>query len=225
MMNVSNDRFSRRLPVVLLLVLAAGCESAYYGAWEKVGVHKRDIFVDRVEDAMSSQEDAKDEFQNALERFSSVVAVEPSALKSTYDSLNDAYEASEAQAEDVVERIDAVEDVSSALFAEWRAEIDQISNRKLRDGSAEQLRNSELQYAELIEAMHRAEASMEPVLTTMRDHVLFLKHNLNAQAIASLQGELTSIESDVAVLVSNMEASIAEAQDFLSEMKLLDEAA
>ena len=34
-----------------------GCQSAYYAAWEKVGVEKRDILVDRVENAKDSQEE------------------------------------------------------------------------------------------------------------------------------------------------------------------------
>lgn len=33
---------------VAMLALS-GCQSAYYAAWEKVGVEKRDILVDRVE--------------------------------------------------------------------------------------------------------------------------------------------------------------------------------
>ena len=66
--------FSTRLGFCLAgILLLTGCESAYYGAWEKVGVHKRDILVDRVEDAAEAQEDAKEEFKSALEKFSSVV--------------------------------------------------------------------------------------------------------------------------------------------------------
>lgn len=210
--------------LVLALFALAGCESAYYGAWEQVGVHKRDILVDRVEDAMESQDDAKEEFQSALERFSSVVEVEPSALKSKYEELNDAFEDAESRAEDVSERIDAVEDVSEDLFDEWREEISEISNSRLRNNSAGQLQASERRYEDLIDAMRRAEDSMQPVLTSMRDHVLYLKHNLNAQAIASLQGELASIESDVADLVRDIETSINEVQRFIDEMSLLDPA-
>jgi hypothetical protein len=66
--------------------------------------------------------------------------------------------------------------------------------------------------------MQRAEAKIEPVLAVFRDQVLFLKHNLNAQAIASLQQELVTVETDVAALVRDMEASIAEADAFLKTM-------
>lgn len=52
------------------------------------------------------------------------------------------------------------------------------------------------------------------------DQVLFLKHNLNARAIASLKGNVASIESDIAVLIREMEASIREANRFIDAMNV-----
>jgi hypothetical protein len=207
--------------LLLLTLLLGACESAYYSAMEQVGVHKRDILVDRVEDAAEAQEDAKAEFESALELFSAVVDVPPSDLKDTYESLADAFEDSQERAEAVSERIDAVESVSDALFEEWAEEIEVISNARLRSSSKSQLEASKRQYAELIRAMRRAEGKMAPVLTAFQDQVLFLKHNLNAQAIASLQGELETIQTDVAVLIRDMEASIAKSQAFIEDMQLL----
>ena len=68
-------------------------------------------------------------------------------------------------------------------------------------------------------AMHRAEAKIEPVLTPLRDQVLFLKHNLNAQAIASLQSELGRVEGDVSALIREMEAAIREADAFIVRLE------
>ncbi len=204
---------------LLALLMLSGCESTYYSAMETVGVHKREILVDRVEDAMESQEDAKSEFENAFEQFSSVVNVPPSELQDTYESLNEAFEDSEAKAEEVSDRIDAVESVSEALFEEWSEEIDLIKDSGLRASSARQLKSSTQQTNELIRAMRRAEARMEPVLNTFRDYVLYLKHNLNAQAVASLKGELAGVEADVSSLIADMEASISKAKAFVSEME------
>jgi len=67
--------------------------------------------------------------------------------------------------------------------------------------------------------MRSAEARMEPVLRAFQDQVLFLKHNLNARAIDSLQGELGSIETDVAQLIREMERSIAESDAFISSLQ------
>ena len=75
-----------------------------------------------------------------------------------------------------------------------------------------------IQYEQLIRAMKRAEKKMDTVFAAFKNQVLFLKHNLNARATASLQNALTTIESDVAMLVGEMEASIREADTFISAM-------
>ena len=67
--------------------------------------------------------------------------------------------------------------------------------------------------------MKKASSSMDPVLTAFKDRVLFLKHNLNAQAIASLSKTVVAIQGDVSKLIDAMQASIAEADEFLGAMK------
>ena len=67
--------------------------------------------------------------------------------------------------------------------------------------------------------MKRAESKIQPVLSVFNDLVLYLKHNLNAQAIAALQGELVGLEENVDRLVREMEASIREADQFISKLQ------
>lgn len=196
-----------------------GCQSAYYGTLEKVGIHKRDIMVDRVEDARDAQEEAKEQFQSALEQFTSVVEVKGGDLEKKYNRLNDIYEECEAKAERVHDRIDKVEDVSEALFDEWEEELELYSSPSLRADSRRKLDQTKRDYNSLIRAMKRAEKKINPVLVAFRDQVLYLKHNLNAQAISSLKNELVAIEDDVAGLVSEMEASIREAEQFIEALR------
>ena len=70
----------------------------------------------------------------------------------------------------------------------------------------------------MIAAMRRAEAKVAPVLRVLHDQVLFLKHNLNAAALSSLQGEQARVEADVAALVAEMNKAIAESQAFIDKM-------
>ncbi len=207
------------LLVLLLGLLSAGCSSVYYSAMEKVGIHKRDIMVDRVEEMRDSQQDTKEQFASALDRFKSVLSVDGGDLEDKYSQLNDELKRSEAQAEEVRERIAAVEDVSEALFDEWQGELALYNSASLRRSSEQKLKQTRSHYSKLIGAMKRAEAKIDPVLNPMRDQVLFLKHNLNAQAIASLKSELGSIEADVSRLIKEMEASIKEADGFISALQ------
>ena len=200
-----------------LLLFVIACSQAYYGALEKVGIHKRDIMVDRVQDAKQSQEDAKEQFQSALEEFSLVANFQGGDLEDTYKKLNKELEKSEARADEVVARIDSVEDVSIALFKEWEQELGQYESQKLRKQSEQQLKDTKARYQQLMAAMRLAESRIEPVLRPFRDQVLFLKHNLNAKAIASLRGELIQVESDTSKLINELEISIAEADRFIQE--------
>ena len=210
----------KRLLVTLLpLVILIGCSSAYYGAMEKIGIHKRDILVDRVEEARDSQMETKEQFSSALEQFKSVLAFDGGELENKYNQLKDVLEESEDRAEEVRDRVAAVENVAEALFDEWEDELGQYSSASMRRSSESQLKKTRNQYYKLISAMKKAEAKIDPVLNPLRDQVLFLKHNLNARAISSLQAELGNIETDVSRLIREMEASIKEADQFIGTLK------
>ena len=204
--------------IAVFVFLILGCESAYYGTMEKLGYHKRDLMVERVESARDGQEEAKEQFESALDKFSSVLQFDGGDLEDKYDQLKTEYDKSEARAKTVRDRIDAVEDVAEDLFDEWEAELQQYKSDSLRHSSARKLKQTQRQYDQLIGAMKRAEKKMDPVLTAFHDQVLFLKHNLNARAIASLQTELVSVEAEVNSLIRDMEASINEANAFINTM-------
>lgn len=208
------------LPLVCLMALLSlqGCETAYYGAMEKVGVHKRDIMSDRIVKARDAQEEAKQEFRSALERFSTELGFEGGDLEDKYNTLNDAFESSEERAQAVSDRIDALESVAEALFDEWSDELSQYTNDRLRRDSQARLKETEQRYKRMLSAMHRAEKRMTPVLNTFRDQVLYLKHNLNARAIASLKSEFSSLEKDITLLIKEMEISISQADEFVEAL-------
>lgn len=209
-----------RWPVAFLVVMAlAGCNSLYYGAMEKVGIHKREIMVDRVKSARDSQDEAKEQFLTAVEQFRSVVNFQGGNLEREYNRLNATLQKSEAKAAEVRDRIGAVEDVSEALFSEWRGEIKQYSSDSLRQSSQRKYDLTRKKYSELIAAMKKAEARLEPALTPLRDQVLFMKHNLNAKAIAGLSSEMANVQANVDTLVRDMERAIAQADAFIVELQ------
>lgn len=126
---------------------------------------------------------------------------------------------SEEKADELHKRIEAIEEVSDALFNEWEEELAQYSSERLRRSSAQQLDATRERYQQLIGAMRRAESKIEPVLQPLRDQVLYLKHNLNARAIAALQQDLSSIRSDVSSLIQELEEAVAEADRFITSME------
>ena len=208
--------------LALLLVSAsmlAGCQSAYYAAAEKVGYAKRDILVSRVESARDAQVDAKGEIADALTEFRKVVNFEGGELDARYESLAAQLDDSEDAANEVHKRVRDVEDVAEVLFNEWREELAQYSSAELRAKSEQQLRQTRARYDQMIGAMKRAEGRLEPALRPLRDQVLYLKHNLNAQAVAGIKGEVVQVDLQVSQLVAEIDRATAEADRFIAGLE------
>ena len=156
------------MPLLFAALLLSACSTAYYSAMEKVGVHKRDILVDRVEGARDAQQDAQEEFKSALEQFASVVALRETDLKVAYDKLNDEYLDCKEASENVSNRIDKVEKVSEDLFEEWEEELDLYENQTYRANSKRQLRETKSRYRDMLSSMRAAERSMAPSCKPLR---------------------------------------------------------
>jgi hypothetical protein len=210
-------RFS--LLLLSCTLLFSGCSSVYYGAMEKVGIPKRKILVDRVGAAREAQQEAKAQFSSALAQFLAVTKVPATELQATYEKLDGEFKRSESRAQEVRNRIAAIDDVAHALFAEWSDELAQYKSAALRGQSERQLAATRSRYAALMRVMEQAAAGMNPVIDAFRDQVLFLKHNLNAQAVSALSGSTRELQQDIARLVADMEKSIREADAFIASMQ------
>ena len=208
----------RTITLTCLLLLSA-CESTYYDAMEQIGIHKRDILIDRIEEAQEAQEEGQEQFKDALEQFKAVVNFDGGKLEDTYNLLNEEYEDSVSAAEKITDRINSVESVAEALFDEWESELLEYSNTNLRRDSERQLKSTRRKYKRLITSMRDAEQTIDPVLTSLKDNVLYLKHNLNARAISSLKGELGNVNRDITTLIDAMQDAINESNAFIEEMR------
>ncbi len=210
---------TRRLLLASLVFALAGCASANYAFWNKFGYEKRDILVSRVESAKTDQEKAKEQFKTTLQRFQELTGYQGGDLEAKYKKLSSEYDACKSRADDVSSRIKSVDAVASDMFKEWKQELSEYKDPKLKAASEQKLSDAQTRYATLIDLMRKSEAKMQPVLQAFHDQVLFLKHNLNAQAVASLQTTAAGIETDVQALIKDMEASINEANSFIAQMK------
>ena len=206
-----------------LFLPAGGCATTrkgYYNAWEKMGYAKRERLVDNVKEARQEQVEAKQQFTSALEQFKSVVNFQGGNLEKVYNKLDREYQRSEKQAGEVREKITGVKRVAGALFSEWQGEIREIKDDPTLQAQSRKLFDqTKSNYDEMIQRMDGAAATMDPVLQKFKNRVLFLKHNLNAQAIASLKGTEVELGGDIDRLIQEMQASIEEADQFIAGLE------
>jgi predicted nucleic acid-binding Zn-ribbon protein len=198
------------------LLFSTGCRSIYNATMENVfGYEKRELFKKSVTNLQEDQQDAQEEFKDALTRLQELYGFKGGDLEAVYQKVKTAYERCESDAQAVSSRIETMEDLAADMFREWEKEIAQYSNPTLAANSRDQMRATKERYAQLSKTVRSAEAAMQPVLTQLKDNVLFLKHNLNAAAIGSLQGEATNIQKQILQLLSRMNTSIAESDRFI----------
>jgi paraquat-inducible protein B len=205
--------------VIVTVISLTGCQTAYYATWEKLGKEKRHLLRDNIQKTSKEQEEASEQFKDVLTQIKEIYGFDGGELEDAYNNLKSGYEDSETRAEDVRDRIKKVERIASDLFAEWEQEIEEISNPDFRSKSRERLSETRRRYSRLHQAMVTAEQRMDPVLQQVKDYVLYLKHNLNAQAIGSLRREVEDIEDDVDALIRDMNKSIQEAESFLKDFE------
>ena len=212
-----------RLALTAMLLLIplgfSSCDTVYMATMDKMGYAKRDILSSRVKSARDAQEEAKKDIQSTLDQFGKVVAYQGGDLETTYKKLSSELQSSEDSAETVRTRIENVESVADALFSEWTTELGQYSSADLRRKSEAKLIQTRTRYNSMLAAMKRAEQRIDPVLKPLRDQVLYLKHNLNARALAAIKGELVKVDAQVDQLVKDMNRSIAEADRFIQSME------
>ena len=205
--------------LLLALLVTTSCSSVYYKTYEAFGVYKRDLLKKRVAAARDEQQEASTEFKDALTRLKEITQFDGGKLEDRYRQLQADYDSCAKRCEAVHKRIRDFESVAADLFAEWEKELKQITTESLRANSENQLKATRSRYDEMLTALKKAEATMPPVLTKFHDYVLALKHTLNADAVASLQGASASIQSEITKLISDMNTSIASADEFLKGLK------
>ncbi len=183
-----------------------------------IGIEDLDKTAQTLSNTKEAQEASQEEFQTALERLSTLINFDGGELQAVYEQLNDDYESSKAAAEEVSDNINAVEQVANDLFDEWRSELYEYQNANMRRQSERTLKDTERQFTRLLVSMRRSEAKMQPVLASLQDNVLYLKHNLNARAIAAIKGEFGNLKRDIQRLIKDMNQSIADSNKFIEQM-------
>ena len=211
----------KKLIFCLLLpsLVLVGCRSVYYSTMETFGKQKRDLLQTKVQQVRNEQDAAAQQLKDALTQLQELYGTEGTELEKAYKRLQSEYESSVSKAEALRDRIKQMDRVARDLFAEWEKEAASIQTASLRQASEAQLRDTQSRYQTLYTTTTRAEKSMEPVLVKFKDYVLYLKHNLNAQALGTLQGEATRIQTDINRLIADMNASIKQADDFIKATK------
>jgi len=214
-----NLQIARIVAFCVWLAILSGCASVQYSALEKVGIHKRDILVDRVEDARDAQSETREQLVSAYDELSGLIGHDGGELEEKYNRLSKKVERSQDSIEEMDDCLSAIDRVSEDLFDEWETELDLYSSATLRKDQEQKLALARNRFTTMRQRMQNARDRVDPVVAVLNDNVLFLKHSLNAQALAALRGQATQLESQVDALIRDMQVAIDEADEFIGRMR------
>lgn len=213
--------------LIALTVLFAACENpvkraarnAGYAAYEMVGVQKRDLLKKRINETRDDQKEAGEQFADALEKLQKMYNLKGGKLESQYNRAKSSYDTSKEKVGELKSSRQKMETVAGDLFREWENEIGEIKTAEFKEKSRAKLESTRAKFNEFNRGLAASEAKMDPVLERLNDHMLYLKHNLNAQSVAQLKTENNRIENDIKNLIQNMNQSIREADSFIKSIE------
>lgn len=214
-----------KFPWILILVFTTSCMSTVnkavrdtkYSALEMFGLQKRDLLKKEVKNARDEQKEANEQYKDALDKLKKLYKIENGKFDSAYEKLSDSYEDAKKQSAEVSSSIQKVETIAGDLFLEWEGEIKEISTPELKVRSVQSLNQTKKKYSEMIQVLKAAEKQIPPVLEKLHDHVLYIKHKLNAVAIGALQGESGRIQMQIEKLMADMDRAVKAADQFIKE--------
>lgn len=206
--------------VGLIALALGGCRSTvYYDVMEAFGQEKRDLLKSELRAMVGDQEEAEEAFQDALTRVKALTGFDGGQLEKEYDRLKSAHESARSSADDIDSRTEEIHGIANDMFEEWREEIAQMKTPTLRGQSQRKLETTRAKYVTLRETLLESRSKMDPALALLNDHVLYLKHNLNAAALGDLGRAMREIEYSIDELQVHIQASISEAQGFLETIQ------
>lgn len=196
-----------------------GCQTAYYKTWELLGKEKRELLQGKFSDAKEDQEDIKEEFSSVLEKIRHYYPLKNSNLSKVYDSLNDSYNDALSKREDFSSRIESIKQIGDDLFSEWLMEAKQIGNANYRAKSLSKRSSTKKAFNSTVKVLDQSLQRLDRSLDKIKDNVLFLKHNLNAQAVGSLSLELKQIEEQITLLIGQLDKSSKASDAFIKKLE------
>jgi len=135
--------------------------------------------------------------------------------KEAYAEFVDIIELSEEHAEKLRESVEDKKSAAEPVFERWEADLEEIADPKMRARSRKRLDETRNLYSEIVVAAEPALAAYEKFNRDLRDHALFLKHDLNPAALEDLKVFVSSLTGRAKELNHGFESCMTTTRAYL----------
>jgi chromosome segregation ATPase len=184
---------------------------------ETVGYEKREMLVDRLQEARTDQVEAKQQLQTALYTLTRLGSAPATEMPDLRDDLDKQVGDAENELEDLRSSIAAVESVSGSMFDEWEEELAKYDSDELRNRSKAELQESRKEYSTLITQLKQTEQKLTQLIPPLQDQVLYLEHAVNAGDRVEKPEGLDDVREQISTAIEDLETSIDRTNRFIEE--------
>ncbi|MFN0009629.1 MAG: DUF2959 family protein [Planctomycetota bacterium] len=193
-----------------------------------VGTTEKAASVQRVDDLLahveSVQVDAvvsKEMTHGALDQLDAICS--PSFAgdaKESYAQLLDRIESSEKQARQLRASIEPMRLSAESVFRQWTADLEAFGSTRMRQRSQMRLDETQARYRTVQATAQSALISYDAFNGDLRDHALFLSHDMNVSAVTELAGDLKLMRDVLIELDARLDACASAARAYVESAAL-----
>ena len=187
-----------KLGVLALLVICSV-------ALGQAGSKESQKFLSASENSRESLSDARSQLQSTLNYYNSLILAEADNPQSAYKAFTKALDRTEKIAAKTRDQVEKMQSQADKVFNEWQEELEGYQSDSMRQLGAERLKVSKQRYEQMIGRMGEAGEAYDPLISSLRDQVLFMGRDLSAEAL----GTLTPMADEVNRMAEDLYARIA----------------
>ena len=183
------------------------------------GVKQTEKLVSKANDTVGSIRAAKQQIKDTLVAYNLLVGNKVEDPKKTYKDLQKGIENTDKKVADVDQKVAAMQKEADLLFADWASNLASISSEELRKRSEERLNETRERYNGILAAGDKAGKVFNPFIASLKDQVVYLGHDLNPSALASLKPDADKLNKEAEVLFKKIDETVDEASGYITSLK------
>lgn len=206
-------------PSIALFALLAGCAT---GNDRQTAPIKVDELMTRVERVHIEAERARDSISDAFDRLNVLAAgrfdEDPAAVM--YARFVQSIDVADEQAKRFQEAVGPMLESAEPVFENWKADIAMIQSERLRQRGEVRFQIAKERYDAIAKVAVPAREQLMAFVAALRDHALFLGHDLNASAIDDIQEEVKAVAQTALELDRNLETTMSSTRAYAEQSSL-----
>ena len=130
--------------------------------------------------------------------------------------MNQSIDAAEQQATTLREAVAPMKAAATHVFEQWDRDVAAIANEDLQQRGRTRLQRSKERFAAIVAAADGAQLTLDNFHRALRDHMLFLGHDLNRESLREVRAELLTVAASQKEADTQLDSCIKAAHTYVS---------